>query len=114
SKYLEWHSALMGEVFRGGHIARGTKVLKRLPIRKIDFTNRDDKSIHDKIVKVQKKLILKQGEIDQKHGDKRTLTRLNREFEFLKKEINELLKKLFDLGSGDPLIPLIKEMYEAN
>jgi hypothetical protein len=38
SKYLEWFSALYGEVFRGGYIARGTKVLKNLPIRKIDFS----------------------------------------------------------------------------
>ena len=28
SKYLEWFSALIGEVFRGGYIARGTKVFK--------------------------------------------------------------------------------------
>lgn len=114
SKYMEWYSALLGEVFRGGYIARGTKVLKRLPVRKIDFTNKDDKAIHNKIVKVQKKLILKQGEIDQNQNNKRTLTRLNREFESLKKDINELLKTLFDLGNDDSLIPLIKEMYEAN
>jgi hypothetical protein len=114
SKYLEWHSALLGEVFRGGYIARGTKVLKRLPIRKIDFANKSDKTIHDKIVKVQKKLILKQGEIDKNHNDKRTLTRLNKEFKSLKKDIDNLLKTLFDLGNDDSLIPLIKEMYETN
>src|SRR5690606_21949217 len=39
SKYLEWFSALYGEVFRGGYIARGSKVLKNLPIRKIDFSD---------------------------------------------------------------------------
>ena len=111
---MEWYSTLLGEVFRGGYIARGTKVLKRLPIRKIDFTNKDDKGIHDKIIKVQKELILKQGEIDQNQNDKRTLIRLHREFESLKNDINELLKTLFDLGNDDSLIPLIKEMYEAN
>lgn len=114
SKYLEWYSALLGEVFRGGYIARGTKVLKRLSIRKIDFANKGDKAIHDKIVKIQKELILKQDEIDQNHNDKRILTRLNREFESLKNDINELLIKLFDLGNDDSFIPLIKEMYEAN
>jgi hypothetical protein len=114
SKYLEWYSALLGEVFRGGYIARGTKVLKRLPIRKIDFTNKKDKAFHDKIVKIQKELILKQGEIDQYQKDKRTLTRLQREFRLLKSELDELLKKLYDLEKDDSLIPLIKEMYEAN
>jgi hypothetical protein len=43
SKYLEWFSALYGEVFRGGYIARGTKVLKNLPIRKIDFSDAKQK-----------------------------------------------------------------------
>jgi hypothetical protein len=114
SKYLEWYSALLGEVFRGGYIARGTKVLKRLPIRKIDFTNKDEKTFHDKIVKIQKELIIKQGEIDQNQKDRRTLTRLQREFGLLKTELDELLKKLYDLEKDDSLIPLIKEMYEAN
>ncbi|MBA3016983.1 MAG: N-6 DNA methylase [Desulfobacteraceae bacterium] len=114
SKYLEWYSALLGEVFRGGYIARGTKVLKRLPIRKIDFDNKNDKALHDKIVKVQKELIQKQGKIDKNHNNKRALTRLHREFESLKNDLSELLKKLFDLGNDDLLIPLIKEMYEAN
>ncbi|MCK5027057.1 MAG: N-6 DNA methylase [Candidatus Pacebacteria bacterium] len=114
SKYLEWYSALLGEVFRGGYIARGTKVLKRLPIRKIDFDNKNNKVLHDKIVKVQKELIQKQGKIDQNHNNKRALTKLNREFESLKTDLCELLKKLFNLGNDDLLIPLIKEMYEAN
>jgi hypothetical protein len=59
-------------------------------------------------------LILKQGEIDQNQQDKRTLTRLQREFRLLKSELDELLKKLYDLENDDSLIPLIKEMYEAN
>ncbi len=43
SKYLEWFSALNGEVFRGGYIARGTKVLKKFPIRLIDFQDRGER-----------------------------------------------------------------------
>ncbi|MEW6616091.1 MAG: N-6 DNA methylase [Thermodesulfobacteriota bacterium] len=114
SKYLEWYSALLGEVFRGGYIARGTKVLKRLPIRRIDFGNKTDKAFHDKIVKIQKDLILKQEEIDQNQKDKRMLTKLQRQFNALKVKLNELLKNLYDLEKDDSLIPLIKEIYEAN
>jgi len=65
-------------------------------------------------VKIQKELIIKQGEIDQNQKDRRTLTRLQREFGLLKTELDELLKKLYDLEKDDSLIPLIKEMYEAN
>jgi hypothetical protein len=114
SKYLEWYSALLGEVFRGGYIARGTKVLKRLPVRRIDFDNKEDKAFHDNIVKIQKELILKQEEIDKNQKDKRTLTILQREFRLLKYNLDEILKKLYSLEKDDSLIPLIKEMYEAN
>ena len=114
SKYLEWYSALLGEVFRGGYIARGTKVLKRLPIRKIDFDDKEDKAFHDEITKIQKELISKQGELDKNQKDRRTLTKLQREFDALKADLNELLKKLYGLEKDDSMIPLIKETYEAN
>lgn len=114
SKYLEWYSALIGEVFRGGYIARGTKVLKRLPIRKINFKDEKDKAIHDKIDRIQRELIQTQGEMDQQTNDKRTLTILNRKIEALKHELDDSLKTLFDLGNDDGLIPLIKEIYETN
>ena len=113
SKYLEWYSAMFGEVFRGGYIARGTKVLKRLPIRKIDFKNKTDKFFHDNIVNIQKSLIQKQGQIDQSQKDKRTCTKLQREFGTLKNELNNLLMELYDLQNNDSSIPLIKELYEA-
>ena len=114
SKYLEWFSALYGEVFRGGYIARGTKVLKNLPIRKIDFTNKKDKALHDKIVSIQKDLITTQDYIDANQGDKRKLTSLARTFETLKTELDAKLKKLYALGNDDLFIPLIKELYETN
>jgi hypothetical protein len=114
SKYLEWYSALIGEVFRGGYIARGTKVLKRLPIRTINFSDKADKALHDQIASVQKELIAKQDEIDQSSTNPRKLVPLTREFSQLKSKLDNLLRELFSLGSDDELIPLIKEMYEAN
>ena len=114
SKYFEWYSALIGEVFRGGYIARGTKVLKKLPIRKIDFYNKKDKILHDNIAEIQKMLIQTQSDIDKKQGDKRSLIKLNRQFNILNKSIDAKLKKLYDLGDDDRIIPLIKDLYEAN
>lgn len=114
SKYLEWFSALYGEVFRGGYIARGTKVLKNLPIRKIDFSNPKEKSIHDKIVFSQKELISIYDQIDINAGNKRALTPLQNHFEREKTNLEKLLAKLYDLGEDDLLIPLIKELYETN
>lgn len=114
SKYLEWFSALHGEVFRGGYIARGTKVLKNLPIRKIDFSDTKQKELHDKIVENQKKLISIHDQIDVNAGNKRALTPLQRQFAREKADLEKLLAKLYDLGDEDSLIPLVGESYEVN
>jgi hypothetical protein len=114
SKYVEWFVILTGEIFRGSYFARGTKVLNNLPIRKIDFANAKDKALHDKIVEIQKELIKIQDEIDAKIGNKRALTPLQSQFSREKIALEKLLAKLYDLGNDDSLIPLIKELYEAN
>ena len=114
SKYLEWFSALYGEVFRGGYIARGTKVLKNLPIRKIDFSSTKEKTFHDKIVETQKELISIYNQIIANAGNKRALTPLQNQFAREKENLEKLLAELYDLGNDDSLIPLIKELYEAN
>ena len=114
SKYLEWFSALCGEVFRGGYIARGTKVLKNLPIRKIDFANVKEKTLHDKIVLTQKELISIYDQIDANAGSKRVITPLQAQFAREKANLEKQLAKLYHLGDDDLLIPLIKELYEAN
>ena len=113
SKYLEWYSSLIGEIFRGGYIARGTKVLNRLPIRRIDFANPDDRKMHDGIVQIQQKMISVQTEIDKNVGDNRTLILLNRQFAAIKDELEGKLKNLYALGDSDGNIPLIRELYET-
>lgn len=114
SKYLEWFSALYGEVFRGGYIARGTKVLKNLPIREIDFENEREKELHDSIVNTQRNLIRLFDQMDLNVNNKRNLIPLKRQFDQEKKVLENLLKELYSLGKDDSLIPLIKELYEAN
>jgi hypothetical protein len=114
SKYLEWFSALYGEVFRGSYIARGTKVLKNLPVRKIDFANSKNKGLHDKIAKLQKELIQIHDDMDKHVSNKRLWLKSESSFARKKKKMNELLSELYNLGDDDLLIPLIKELYEAN
>lgn len=114
SKYLEWFSSLIGEVFRGGYIARGTKVLKKLPIRVIDFDNIIDKELHDKIASIQENLINIQCEIDNNFGNNRSLIPLNRQFESKKLDLNNVLKELFNLKENDNLIPINTEKYAVD
>ncbi|MCI2228290.1 N-6 DNA methylase [Polaribacter sp. MSW13] len=114
SKYLEWFSALIGEVFRGGYIARGTKVLKKLPIKTIDFNSKEEKLKHDKIATIQEELINIQEKIDKNRTNNRKLIPLQRQFEIQKKELEQTLKILYNLGESDSLIPLISEIYATN
>lgn len=107
SKYLEWFSALLGEVFRGGYIARGTKVLKKLPIRIIDFADETDKALHDEIARIQEELINLQRQVDQNAGNNRIRVPLKRRFNILKSQLDRTLKSLYNLGENDSLIPLI-------
>ena len=111
SKYLEWFCSLYGEVFRGGYIARGTKVLKNLPIRAIDFSNEKEKKIHDKIVASQKRLIDIHDKMDANVGNKRKLIPLEGQFLREKDKLKGLLAQLYDLSDDDARIPLIKELY---
>lgn len=114
SKYLEWYSALIGEVFRGGYIARGTKVLNRLPIRIIDFSDKNDVAQHNSISKIQKTLIDIQIKIDTNYGNNRKLIPLQRQFSQKKQELDEALKNLYNLRKDDNLIPLMSEIYATN
>lgn len=114
SKYLEWFSALFGEIFRGGYIARGTKVLKKLPIRVINFENNEDRVLHDKIVEIQKNLIQLQSLIDQNIGNERLQIPIKRQYINKKHELDGVLKSLYALGDDDDLIPLISELYATH
>jgi type I restriction-modification system DNA methylase subunit len=111
SKYSEWYAALIGEVFRGGYIARGTKVLKKLPIKLIDFADKRDKTLHDSIAKLQQDLIYHQTEIDKYQTNPRKLVQAEREFTHTKLLLEKSLESLYNLGEDDAIIPIIKRAY---
>lgn len=109
SKYLEWFASVYGEVFRGGFVARGTKVQTRMPIPTIDFKEHSQISVHDTISLLQQKLNTLYGQI-QKSNDRDKII-LERQFEQEKVKMDNLIKNLFDLGSFDSEIPTVKDLY---
>lgn len=112
SRPLEWVSSLYGEIFRGGFIARGTKVLKQLPFRSIDFTNPVDKQLHDDISALQQELISIGDRIVNAGNNNRILTPLKRNFSIKKNEMEVLIQKLFCLTEEEYYqIPKISEIY---
>lgn len=111
----EWLASLYGEIFRGGYIARGTKVLKQIPIRTIDFDDAEEKNAHDDIVERQKKLIKLGDKIALAKGDKRILTPLVRQFDKLKEEQQKAIDALYGMSEEEVLlIPRIKDKYAIN
>lgn len=111
----EWLASLYGEIFRGGYIARGTKVLKQIPIREIDFTNQNERNTHDDIVDRQKKLIELGDKINKAAKKRRILIPLQRQFDLLKEEQQKVINMLYGMTDDEvSLIPKIKELYAAD
>ena len=111
----EWLASLYGEIFRGGYIARGTKVLKQIPIRTINFDNEDEKRFHDEIVKRQISLIRLGDKIAKITGNRRKQTPLLRQFNALKKEQQQSINALYGMTEEEVLqIPIIKDIYAAD
>ena len=111
----EWLASLYGEIFRGGYIARGTKVLKQIPIREIDFANEDEHRAHDEIVARQKRLIELGEKMAKVANKRRKLIPLQRQFDRLKHEQQNAINVLYGMTNEEvSLIPKIKELYAAD
>lgn len=113
-KYLQWMASLYGEIFGGGFIARGTKVLKQLPIHTIDFNNEVEYSYHKCISDLQQSLIQLGDEMNAMRRNKRELTVLQRQFDNIKQQQEDLIKSLYGMEQFDDIIPIIKEQYAAD
>lgn len=113
----EWLASLYGEVFRGGYIARGTKVLKQIPVRAIDFSNHMDRRMHDDIADRQKALIAlgtKLQSAKDTHNTRKANT-LQRRFDAMRSEQQEAINRLYGMTSADvQAIPKVKEIYATD
>lgn len=111
----EWMASLYGEIFRGGFIARGTKVLRQIRIRTIDFENPYDVQAHNDIVQRQKQLIKIGDKIALAAGNNRILIPLQRQFITLKEEQQNAINILYGMSKEEELlIPRIKRLYAAD
>ena len=111
----EWLASLYGEIFRGGYIARGTKVLKQIPIRTINFSNQKEVETHNDIVNRQKRLIDLGDKVAATEGNKRKQIPLQRQFEILKQEQQRAINSLYGMTESEVAkIPVIKDIYAIN
>lgn len=111
SKYLEWFASIYGEIFRGGFVARGTKVQTRMPIPKISFDNAAEKAKHDNIAELQKQANELYSNLI--NANDRSKNPLERQLKIATQQIENIIKELFDLGHLDEKIPSIQELYKS-
>lgn len=111
SRYLEWFASVYGEVFRGGFIARGTKIQKRMPIPIIDFDKRSEVKKHNAIADLQKTLNKLYSDISK--ADIRSKITLERKLQAEVVRMDELIKSLFELGELDCKIPSVIDLYKS-
>lgn len=113
----EWLASLYGEVFRGGYIARGTKVLKQIPVRVIDFSNQANRRMHDDIADRQKALIALGTKLQSAKDahDIRKANTLQRRFDTMRSEQQEAINRLYGMTSAEvQAIPKVKEIYATD
>ena len=112
---MEWLASLYGEIFRGGYIARGTKVLEKLPIKTIDFSKNDERLLHDKIASLQETLISLNEKMLINKDNRRQYELLEKEFNRNKHLIDNALLSLYEMTQEElDKIPNIKDFYAVN
>lgn len=109
SRHLEWFASIYGEVFRGGFIARGTKIQNRMLIPIINFDDPASSLKHDKVSQLQLKMNSLYMSINA--ANERTKPVLQRQFEVYKAEMDALITELYNLGDLDKRIPKIEDLY---
>lgn len=115
SKQLELLAIFNGEIFRGNYTARGTKVLKKLPIKTIDFENNQEKLLHDNISLYQEKLIEINEKLILNKENRRQCEILENEFKRTKQLLDKELLSLYGMTQEEfDEIPNIRDFYAAN
>jgi len=96
SKLLEWFIHQSATQMRGGYYSYESRFIRHLPIRTIDFSERNDKVCHDRMVNlVQQILELNKQLAESKLPQAKTL--LQRQIETTDKQIDELVYELYNL-----------------
>jgi hypothetical protein len=86
----------IGTSLRGGYVRFWTQFIERLPIRRIDFDNPDEKSIHDKIVQLVERML----DLHKKLAAAKVpveKTKIQRQIDATDRQIDNIVYKLYDL-----------------
>ena len=94
--YTEKLFQIMGSDFEGGFTARGTYLLKKIPLVQLDFNDEKQKKLYDSVVKCSRR-IYELNELLDKKKDKATKNVVESEKEKLIKQIENDITKIYKL-----------------
>ena len=87
---------IVGSDFEGGFTARGTFVLSTLPFVELDFSSKEQKAIHDRVVQASREIYCLNDELS-KHPSKRIMSTLLKQKNVLIDEIQKLIERVYNL-----------------
>ena len=90
----------IASVFRGGYYSHGKQFIKDLPIPTVDFSDKDQKTAHDRLVSRVKALIKAKGELAAARIPKR-ISYYRRRRDFLTREIIALVGDMLGVSEAD-------------
>ena len=93
---LEWIATKKASSFIRNYIAHGQTLLRELPIRKINFGNKEERETHDKIVEIVCDLIKLHKELKSAQTQ-RDQTKLNNEIKEKRKELDNTVNSLYGI-----------------
>lgn len=106
SRLLTFYFQRISSRFQGGWFAYEPRYLNRIPIRTIDFTNKDDKARHDKIVLLVKHMLDAKKQLTEAATD-RDRSLYERKCANLDHQIDSLVYELYELTPDE--IAIVEE-----
>lgn len=99
--------------FRGAYYSHGKQFIENIPIRKIDFTDKEEKKLHDEVVKTVKKLIETKDEFNQVYlGARKNV--LKRKMALLFDSLIKQLNSLYGISEDEMNTVLNDEVLNLN
>ncbi len=92
--------------FRGGYLALNRQYIEQLPIRRIDFANKSDKSRHDRMVELVERMLALHEQLPKAKTDQEK-TVLERQVATVDQQLDQLVYELY--GLTDAEITLVEE-----
>jgi type I restriction-modification system DNA methylase subunit len=96
SKLISFYITSHSPIFSGGYYKFSAPYLKKIPIKRINFTDKSDTSNHDKMISFVEQMLELHKKISKiKNPDEKT--RIQRQIDSTDRQIDQLVYKLYDL-----------------